>query len=76
MIRARVYHSATRKFDCKIYDTNDRITAYARGNLLKNNETIVVGDYVKIEQSEENGEYQIIEVENRKNEIYQFRKKP
>jgi ribosome biogenesis GTPase / thiamine phosphate phosphatase len=49
--KARVFKSAKREFDCKILETNEMVTATALGNLLKGDEnTIVVGDYVMIDE--------------------------
>ncbi|MBP9681298.1 MAG: ribosome small subunit-dependent GTPase A [Bacteriovorax sp.] len=67
MIKARVFKSAKREFDCKILDTGERVLATALGNLLKGDEnSIVVGDYVMIDNNT------IIEVLPRTNEMYRL----
>lgn len=67
MLKARVFKSAKREFDCKIIDTGEIVVATALGNLLKGDEnTIVVGDYVMIENDV------IVEVLPRMNEIYRL----
>lgn len=69
MIRARVYRSAKREFDCKLLESNEIVTAISFGKFLKKNETIVVGDYVGLEKSPDSGEYYIASRETRQNEI-------
>lgn len=65
--KARVFKSAKREFDCKIEDTGEMVVATALGNLLKGDEnTIVVGDYVMIENNT------IVEVLPRTNEMYRL----
>ncbi len=67
MLKARVFKSAKREFECKILDTKEMVVATALGNLLKGDEnTIVVGDYVMIEDNV------IVEVLPRTNEIYRL----
>ncbi|MGZ3809588.1 MAG: GTPase RsgA, partial [Bacteriovorax sp.] len=67
MLKARVFKSAKREFDCKIEGTGEMVVATALGNLLKGDEnTIVVGDYVMIENNV------ITEVLPRTNEIYRL----
>lgn len=67
MLKARVFKSAKREFDCKIIDTGEMVVATALGNLLKGDEnTIVVGDYVMIDNNV------IVEVLPRTNEIYRL----
>jgi ribosome biogenesis GTPase len=67
MIKARVFRSAKREFDCKNLETGEMITATALGNLLKGDEnSIVVGDYVQIEKAT------IVEVLPRHNEIFRL----
>ncbi len=72
MSRARVIRSAKREFDCKILETGEVVTATALGNLVKKNESIVVGDYVTLDQLEETNAYQISKREERKNEIFRI----
>lgn len=67
--KARVYKSAKREFVCKFEHEKDEVIARARGNLLKGDEnTIVVGDYVMIDQNE----MAIVEVLPRVNEIFRL----
>lgn len=66
--KARVFKSAKREFDCKFSDSGDMIVATALGNLLKGDEnTIVVGDYVMIDENNT-----IVEVLPRTNEMYRL----
>lgn len=67
MLKARVFKSAKREFDCKIENTGEMVVATALGNLLKGDEnSIVVGDYVMIENNT------IVEVLPRANEMYRL----
>ncbi len=67
MLKARVFKSAKREFECKILDSGERVVATALGNLLKGDEnTIVVGDYVMIDNNV------IVEVLPRTNEMYRL----
>jgi ribosome biogenesis GTPase len=67
VIKARVYKSGKREFECKVIDTNEMVMATALGNLLKGDEnSIVVGDYVMIEK------HVIMEVLPRHNEIFRL----
>lgn len=66
LIKARVFKSAKREFECKI-PNGEMVVATALGNLLKGDEnTIVVGDYVMIENNT------IVEVLPRTNELYRL----
>lgn len=68
MLKARVFKSAKREFDCKILDTGEMVVATALGNLLKGDEnTIVVGDYVMLDEHKT-----IMEVLPRTNEMYRL----
>ena len=69
MIKARVYYSSKREFSCKLESTGEMVLATALGKLLKKDETIVVGDFVLLEQKGEK-EYEIHEVIERQNELY------
>ena len=67
MLKARVFKSAKREFDCKIEGTGVMVVATALGNLLKGDEnSIVVGDYVIIDNNV------IVEVLPRTNEMYRL----
>lgn len=66
--KARVFKSAKREFECKEEKTGEVLLATALGNLLKGDEnSIVVGDYVMIDQNNT-----IVKVLERKNEIYRM----
>ena len=67
MLKARVFKSAKREFDCKIEGTGEMVVATALGNLLKGDEnSIVVGDFVMIDNNV------IVEVLQRTNEMYRL----
>lgn len=67
MLKARVFKSAKREFECKVEGTGEMVVATALGNLLKGDEnTIVVGDYVMINDKT------IHEVLPRTNEMYRL----
>lgn len=67
MLKARVFKSAKREFDCKLETSGEIVVATALGNLLKGDEnSIVVGDYVMIENNT------IVEVLPRFNEMYRL----
>jgi len=72
MMRARVYKSSTRQFECKIIETGEFVKAKSLGKLLRGKDTIVVGDYVKLKLDDQNKNYEIHEVEERNNEIYRL----
>ena len=66
--KARVFKSAKREFDCKVFDTSEMVVATALGNLLKGDDnSIVVGDYVMIDEKNT-----IVEVLPRTNEMYRL----
>ncbi len=68
MLKARVFKSAKREFDCKFVESGKTVVATALGNLLKGDEnSIVVGDYVMIDDKNV-----IVEVLPRMNEIYRL----
>jgi ribosome biogenesis GTPase len=68
MLKARVFKSAKREFDCKFEESGKTVVATALGNLLKGDEnSIVVGDYVMIDDKNV-----IVEVLPRMNEIYRL----
>ncbi len=72
MMRARVYKSSTRQFECKIIETGEFVKAKSLGKLLRGKDTIVVGDYVQLKLDDQNKNYEIHEVEERNNEIYRL----
>lgn len=69
-MKARIYRSAKREFDCKLIESGELIQAKALGNLLKGKASLVVGDYVEI--SEENGEFIITEMVERTSEVFRI----
>lgn len=70
LLKARVCRSAKREFECKLLDSEKTVMAKAMGNLLKKNETIVVGDYVEIEKDQSLDIYHIVKVAPRSSEIF------
>ncbi len=72
LIKARIIRSHQREFDCKIEVDGQIVKATALGNLLKRGDTVVVGDYVLLEEMSDTSEYIIKEVIERENEIYRI----
>jgi ribosome biogenesis GTPase len=70
-IQAQVIRSSQREFSCKTLD-GDIVEATALGNLFKNNETIVVGDFVNLEQQQDKKEWTIISLVPRESEIFRI----
>ncbi len=70
MTKARVYRSAKREFLVKSLESGEFFNSCAMGNLLKNEESIVVGDYVEIEETSGSQGTHIVSVEPRRNEIF------
>ena len=68
MIRARIYRSSQRTFDCKILATGKMVEASSLGNLLKHGQ-LVVGDFVEITRDNK-GQYVIETLLPRTSEIY------
>lgn len=71
LIAARIVRSHQRDFDCVVQSTGETIKATALGNLLKNGDTLVVGDYVQLQKINDK-EFIIKSVEERKNEIFRI----
>lgn len=69
---AKIIKSSNRDFLCKDLETLEIITATAKGNLLKNEQNVVVGDLVQIEASDNLCSFQISSVLPRKNEIFRI----
>jgi len=69
-IRAKVFRSAKRVFDCQIHETKEIVSATAMRDLIKGKEHIVVGDEVVLKQADQNEGYEIIEVRGRTSEVY------
>lgn len=67
MSKARVYRSSAREFECKDMETGEMLTATPLGNLLKGDNSIVVGDVVNLDD-----EGVITSIDERKSEIYRF----
>lgn len=70
MIKAQVIRSSQREFECRLTSTGEVVNAKSLGNLLKNKESIVVGDRVLLKKL--GSEFEIHEVEKRKNEIFRI----
>jgi len=66
-ILACIYEAHKKEFLCKIDSKNETVTAYAKGAVLKSNK-LVVGDKVILEKT--GSEYQIVDLIDRKNEIF------
>src|SRR6478735_9344983 len=62
-IKARIFRSSKRQFDCQREDTKEVVEATALATLLKEDH-IVAGDWVNLEGDS------IVSVEPRKNEIF------
>ncbi len=72
-MRARIFRSAKRVFDCKIQESGQMVPATALRELIKGREAhIVVGDEVELSKVEETGEYQIKQIYPRNNEIFRI----
>lgn len=72
MTKARVYRSAKREFLVKCLESGEFLNSCAMGNLLKSEESIVVGDYVEIEETAGSQGTHIVSVEPRRNEIFRM----
>lgn len=71
-MRARIYKSDKRQFECKVESTGEMVKANAIGNLLKKGETLVVGDWVGLEKISETNELMITSLEERESEIFRI----
>lgn len=71
-MRARIYKSDKRQFECKVEATGEIVKANAIGNLLKKGETLVVGDWVGLEKISETDELMITSLEERESEIFRI----
>tara|TARA_Y100000590_G_scaffold281237_1_gene316102 strand:- start:131118 stop:132062 length:945 start_codon:yes stop_codon:yes gene_type:complete len=65
--KARVYRSSAREFECRDIETGEMLFATALGNLLKKDNSIVVGDIVNLDD-----EGVITSIEERSSEIYRY----
>lgn len=73
-MKARIYRSAKRDFECKVVEgerAGEMITATALGNLLKGENSLVVGDYVTLGQGS-SGEWQIQAADKRISEVFRI----
>tara|TARA_B100000925_G_scaffold87749_1_gene63233 strand:+ start:25923 stop:26882 length:960 start_codon:yes stop_codon:yes gene_type:complete len=68
-MRATVFKSHQRTFDCYLEGQKKIVQATAKGNLLKGDDTIVVGDDVEVSQ-EANEEFFITSVHERRSVIF------
>jgi len=64
-----IYEAHKKEFFCKIDSEEKTVSAYAKGTVLKGNK-LVVGDKVLLEKT--GSEYQIVELIDRKNEIFRL----
>lgn len=71
MKKAIIFRSSQRDFDCFMVDSSEMVKATALGNLLKGEDSLVVGDEVEIDQ-ESGGEYVIKNRLPRRTEIYRM----
>lgn len=71
-MRARIYKSDKRQFECRVESTGEMVKANAIGNLLKKGETLVVGDWVGLETIPETNETIITSLEERESEIFRI----
>jgi ribosome biogenesis GTPase len=69
MIKAKIFRSAKRVFDCKINDTGEIVPATVLREVMKKDHP-VVGDNVILKQGKDSADYDIIEIEQRENEIF------
>lgn len=72
MIRAKIIKSSQRDFQCINLENKNIFSARAKGNLLKGDFTVAVGDIVQIEEISDDPFFQIVLVEKRKNEIFRI----
>ena len=70
MVKARVYRSSQRSFQCKL-ESGEFVQAVALAKLLRS-DYIVVGDYVDLSPIAESDEWQIDQVHERHSEIYRI----
>jgi len=68
-MKARIYRSAARVFDCCLEDTKEIVQATSLGSLLKG-DSLVVGDNVEVSKDENSKEYTIVSRDDRSNEIF------
>ncbi len=73
-MKARIFKSHQKDFECQVLDTKEFIKARAKGNLLKGSDNLVVGDIVHVAKNENEHihEYVIDELCPRSNEIFRI----
>ena len=69
-IRARIFRSSKRHFDCQREDTKEVVQATALAMLLKGEDHLVVGDWVELSPPPTGGEWKIERAEERSNAIF------
>lgn len=69
MIKAKIFRSSKRVFDCKRSDTGEIVSATVYREVMKKNHP-VVGDDIFIQKNSETEDFEIIEIEPRENEIF------
>lgn len=72
MTKARIIRSDKRLFECRLLGAQQVVTATALGNLLKNDSSLVVGDFVDLAFDQKMNEYTITQCDPRKNEIFRL----
>ena len=69
MIKAKIFRSSKRIFDCKTELTGELVSATALREVMKKNHP-VVGDNILIQRSTNSDDYEIVEILERDNEIF------
>ena len=69
MIKAQVFRSSSKQFNCQILGSKEIVVASAKGALIKDH-GIVVGDLVNLEQL--NDQFNIVSIEERSNQIFRI----
>lgn len=68
-IKAKLFRSSKRVFDCKLSKSNEIVSATALREVIKKSHP-VVGDNVLLQKNEVTNEYEITEIEERENEVF------
>lgn len=68
-IKAKLFRSSKRVFDCKIKETSEIVPATALREVIKKAHP-VVGDNVLLQKNEVSSEYEIADIEERQNEVF------
>lgn len=69
MIKAKIFRSSKRVFDCKRNDTGEIVSATVLREVMKKNHP-VVGDEILISKSEHSDDFEITEILERENEVF------